>query len=68
MEKIDNLVEKVNNIAITVAELPGNLVKELDERYADKKTEDKVDKIFWLIVSSVILAVLYLVINNNPIK
>lgn len=45
MEKIDSLVEKFQDLALKVEGLPGKLINEMDDRYADKKTETEVEKI-----------------------
>lgn len=45
MEKIDGLVTKVGDMAVAIASLPGDLTKELDQRYANKNTEKAVEDI-----------------------
>lgn len=50
-EKIDHLVEKFDS-----------LPEKLDQRYANKDTELTVKKLQWLVISTVVLAILGLVI------
>jgi predicted transcriptional regulator len=50
-KKVDNLVEKFDR-----------LPESLDNRFADKDTEIVVKKLQWLVISTVILALLGLVI------
>jgi len=64
MEKIDHLTEKVGDITVQLAELPGNLIEKLDGRYADKKTEKAVDRVTWLVISAVIIAGLALIFKK----
>lgn len=44
-DKLDNIVEKVGDMAVAIASLPGDLIKELDQRYANKNTEKQVEDI-----------------------
>lgn len=45
MEKLDNLNKNVTDILVSVASLPGDLAKEFDQRYAGKKTEEKLEEL-----------------------
>lgn len=63
MEKLDNLSGKINDLSISVAQLPQVLTDKFDERYASKRTEKAVDRIGWLVISAVVLAGIALIIK-----
>ena len=60
-DKIDKLDDKLSCFELKItkefAEIPKKLADEFDKRYADKKTEQTVDRVVWLIVSSTLLSV-----------
>ena len=66
-EKIDKLKDEVVGFKIditkTLAEMPKKLTDELDNRYADKKTEKTVDKVIWLVITAVIISALGFIIK-----
>lgn len=64
MEEIKNLSEQNKQILIELAGLPDKLLIRTDIRYADKKTEKNVDKLIWIVIGSVVLAVLALVFKK----
>ena len=50
MEKIDSISDKIEALAIKMAELPGTLIEKMDDKYAAKSTEADVAQIkkwFW---------------------
>jgi len=63
MEKLDQLSEKMNQVSISVAQLPQTLTDKFDERYASKRTEKAVDRIGWMIISAFVLAGIALIIQ-----
>ena len=73
-EKIDNLKDKMNSFEKTVireiANLPIELEKRFDDRYANKATEVDVDhiqkninKLVWIVITGVVIGILNLVIR-----
>ena len=64
MEKLDKVEEKVNKIALDLAGLPERLIEKLDIRYADKKTETKLDKMIMVVITAVILGVIALIFKK----
>lgn len=68
-KKIDNLSQKMVdfelNITSQIKEIPLQLQKEFDKRYASKETETTVKRVQWLVLSSVILALLGLIIVDK---
>ena len=73
-EKIDNLKDKMNSFEKTlireIANLPIELEKRFDDRYANKATEVDVDhiqkninKLVWIVLSGVVIGILNLVIR-----
>ena len=73
-DKIDNLKDKMNSFEKTVireiANLPNELEKRFDDRYADKHTETDVDhiqkninKLVWIVITGVVIGILNLVIR-----
>lgn len=68
-KKIDGLAGKMVdfelNITKQIGEIPIQLQKEFDKRYASKETETTVKRVQWLVISSVIVALLGLVIIDK---
>jgi hypothetical protein len=64
MDKIEKFSEKLEDVKISIAELPKQLTDEFDKRYASKDTEDSLKKIIWIVVTAVIIALLSLVIKS----
>jgi len=73
-EKIDNLKDKMNSFEKTlireIANLPIELEKRFDDRYANKATEVDVDhiqkninKLVWIVITGVVIGILNLVIR-----
>ena len=73
-EKIDNLKDKMNSFEKTlireIANLPIELEKRFDNRYANKATEVDVDhiqkninKLVWIVITGVVIGILNLVIR-----
>ena len=73
-DKIDNLKDKMNSFEKTVireiANLPNELEKRFDCRYAEKTTEKDVahiqgniNKIVWIVITGVVIGILNLVIR-----
>ncbi len=63
MDKLDELTEGQNEIKVTLAGLPELLAEKFDERYASKKYEQSLDKLNWMVISAVVLALLGLIIK-----
>lgn len=63
MDKLDELTEGQNEIKVTLAGLPELLAEKFDERYASKKYEQSLDKLNWMVISAVVLAVLGIIIK-----
>lgn len=63
MKKLDELTEGQNEIKVTLAGLPELLAEKFDERYASKKYEQSLDKLNWMVISAVVLAVLGIIIK-----
>jgi len=61
-EKIDKVKDKLVEFEVgvtkAIAEMPKKLTDELDNRYANKKTEKTVDKVIWLVLAAFIVSVL----------
>ena len=73
-DKIDNLKDKMNSFEKTlireIANLPIELEKRFDDRYANKATEVDVDhiqkninKLVWIVITGVVIGILNLVIR-----
>ena len=45
MDKLDRLVETVNDIKVSIAALPQTILNSADARYAVKSTEDKLSSL-----------------------
>lgn len=58
---ISGLTEKINELNIAIL----TLTEKFDSRYASKKYENNLDKINWIIISAVVLALLGVVIIKN---
>ena len=65
MEEIKEIKQKLESMGLEVAKLPKTLTDALDARYADKKTEKNVDKLVWLVLTAVVIAVLSLVLKSS---
>jgi hypothetical protein len=63
MKKLDDLAEGQNDIKVTLAGLPEQLAEKFDERYASKKYEESLDRLNWMVISAVVLALLGIVIK-----
>lgn len=63
MKKLDELSEGQNEIQITLAGLPEKLAEKFDERYASKKYENSLDRLNWMVISAVVIALLGLIIG-----
>ena len=63
LKEIQDIKDAQNDIKIQLDSLPSKLTLKLDERYADKKTEKSVDKLIWLVLSAVIIAILSLILK-----
>ena len=63
MMKLDDLNEGQNEIKVTLAGLPELLADKFDERYASKKYEESLDRLNWMVISAVVLALLGIVIK-----
>lgn len=64
MDKIDDLIETVNNIEISIAGLPEKIFEKGDERYASKTSEKLVYGMVGAILFSVLSSLLYLVLKH----
>lgn len=64
--KTDNkqIKSSVEKIELSIASLPEKLANKFDERYANKETEVSLKRLNWLVVSSVVIALLALLINK----
>lgn len=62
-QKIDNLSKNLNDFKIEIIEKIAELPDRLDRRYASKLTERIVFAMSGLILTSVFLAIIYLVIK-----
>ena len=63
MEKLDLLSDKINTLSINLASLPEVMAEKFDERYASKRTELAVDRLAWLVITSVVGAIIIMVIK-----
>lgn len=61
MEEIKWLSEKITDLALRVEWLPQKMLELTDERYASKRIEKTVDNLNWLVISTVVAAILSLV-------
>jgi hypothetical protein len=61
-EKFDAIKDSINNLAIDVAALPDKILIRADQRYADKKTEKLMDKIVWLLISSLVMSLFAIIL------
>lgn len=64
MEKLEKFGEKLEAVSIDIAKLPDELTKRFDERYASKETEKALNRIMWIVVTAVLMAVLALVFKD----
>jgi len=62
MEKLDKLDESLDAVKSTLESLPSKLTLELDNRYASKRVEQNVDRLAWLVISGIVVAILAVVI------
>ena len=63
MEKIDQLFNKISDLSIKVEGIPQRVLENADERYANKRIEQTVDKLIWLVVSAVVVAGLAIILK-----
>lgn len=63
IKEMQDIKDAQNDIKISITALPEKILEKCDERYADKKTEKNVDKIMWLVISAVIIAILSLILK-----
>ena len=63
IKEIQDIKDSTNEIKIQIAKLPEKILEKSDGRYADKKTEKTVDKLIWLVLSAVVIAVLSLILK-----
>ena len=54
-DKLDKISDKLEDMMIKIAEMPQEILDIADNRYATKKTEKTVDKVTWLVISSVVI-------------
>lgn len=62
MQKIDDLTKAVSEIQVSIAQLPERIFEKGDDRYASKTSERIVYGMVGTIITSVLLALIYLVI------
>ena len=62
MEKIDKIVTTVSNIEVSIASLPKKIIDETDKKYASIETEKTVNRLAWIVITAVIMAILGLVL------
>ena len=63
MEKIDQLFNKISDLSIKVEGIPQRVLENADERYANKRIEQTVDKLIWLVLSAVVVAGLAIILK-----
>ena len=63
MEQLKELKDDIQDVALNVAKLPEQLADKFDGRYASKKTEQAVDKVFWLVISAVVIAIMGVILK-----
>lgn len=68
MEKIDQLFNKITDLSVKVEGIPQRILESADDRYASKRIEKTVDKLIWLVVSAVVVAVLAIVLINTTLN
>lgn len=63
--KNDNkeIKSSVEKIELSIASLPELFAEKFDKRYASKKYENSLDRLNWLVISAVVLALLGLIIG-----
>lgn len=64
MEKIELFGEKIEELKISIAEMPEKMTEKFDNRYASKETEESLKKIMWIVISAIIVALLALVLKK----
>ncbi len=62
MDKIDKIVTTVSNIEVSIASLPKKIIDETDKKYASIETEKTVNRLAWIVITAVIMAILGLVL------
>jgi predicted transcriptional regulator len=62
---LNKSMEKLSNKIDHLSEKFDSLPEKLDERYASKATEIAVNKLMWIVITAVVLALLSLVIIKN---
>ena len=67
-QKIDEITKAINNLALKVEGMTEKFFDKADERYASKETEKTVRNVQWLVVSTVVLAVIGLVIGDKLLR
>lgn len=60
MEKMEEITDSINELKISIAELPEKIFEKADDRYASKITE----RGFYALVGALSLGVIYLIINS----
>lgn len=63
MEKLEKFGEKLEDVKISIAELPKHLTDEFDKRYANKETETSVKRVTWIVITAVIGALMVMVLK-----
>ena len=63
MDKLDQLFNKISDLSIKVEGIPQRVLENADERYANKRIEQTVDKLIWLVVSAVVVAGLAIILK-----
>lgn len=61
MNEIKEVKEKMTSIEIQIASLPEKLAEKFDERYANKNTEIAVNRLMWIVITTVMGALLSLI-------
>ena len=64
MDKLDQFSDKMESVKIQIAELPDELTRRFDERYASKETELSLKRIMWIVISAVMVGALSMVIKS----
>lgn len=62
-KKIDDIKKAINDLRIDIAELPAKIFDKGDKRYASKLSEKIIYGMVGVILTSVLMAVIYLIIK-----
>lgn len=62
-DRLKAMEKDIKDLIKAVAELPEKILEKADNRYAVKETEIMVKRVQWLLISTLILAVLYYVLE-----